>query len=392
MLNIALFSECYHPMRNGVVVSVSSFARVLAELGHNVTIFTVRHPDQRGPEEGVVRFPSITLPIRVRYPLAIPIATGEARRLLADGDFDVVHSHSPMLMGHAAIAYARRRRLPLIFTYHTLIEEYTHYVPLPQRWLKRRAVHVSRYYCNTADHVIAPTRGVAERLRGYQVTKPISVIPTGIDIDVFDLVPDLDMRARHDIPADARVLVYAGRIAKEKNIPRILTAFREVLRQEPDTFLLLLGGGPFEPEIRAMVEQVGIGHRTRVTGFVAREQIVQGLRCGDIFVFASSTETQGLVLGEAMACSIPVVAVSADAPRELMDNGVEGLLVPDADGPFADACVTLLRDAEMRQTCGRHARLRAESISAYRCTEALLKIYEEEIDLRTHFRNSVLSR
>lgn len=392
MLNIALFSECYHPMRNGVVVSVASFTRVLTELGHNVTIFTVRHPDQEGPEEGVVRFPSVTLPISVRYPLAIPIATGEARRLLAAGDFDVVHSHSPMLMGHAAIAYANRRRLPLIFTYHTLIEEYTHYVPLPQKWLKRRAIHVSRYYCNTADHVIAPTRCVAERLRGYQVTKPISVIPTGLDIDVFDRVPDADMRARFDIPKDVRLLAYAGRIAKEKNIPRILTAFRQVLTREPDTFLLLLGGGPFEQAIRELVEQLGISHRTRVSGFVPREQIVQGLRCADIFVFASKTETQGLVLGEAMACAIPVIAVNADAPRELMDDGIEGLLVSDNDGDFADACVTLLRDADMRRACGQHARRRAESISAYRCTEALVDIYLEEIHLRTHYRSSLLSR
>ncbi len=390
MLNIALFSECYHPMRNGVVVSVASFARVLTELGHHVTIFTVRHPDQVGPESGVIRFPSITFPMRVRYPLAIPIATGEARRLLAEVPFDVVHSHSPMLMGHAAISYARRKRLPLVFTYHTLIEEYSHYVPLPQHWVKRRAVHLSRYYCNTADHVIAPTRHVAERLRRYQVTKPISIIPTGIDIDLFDLVPDRDLREFYQIPVDVPLLAYAGRIAKEKNIPRVLTMFREVLRREPDTHLLLLGGGPFEQPVRELIDKLGIGHRTRMTGFVTREQIVQGLRCADLFVFASHTETQGLVLGEAMACSIPVVAVSADAPRELLDDGVEGYLVPDEDEPFAEAVLTLIRDRELCRRLGAHARTRADAVSAHRCTAELVKIYDQEISYRHPARSPLL--
>ena len=146
MLSIAVFSECYHPMRNGVVVSVSSFARVLTEMGHHVTIFTAHHPDQDDyddAKEGVYRFPSIMLSTKIRYPLAFPIATGKAKKLLKEEHFDLIHSHSPMLMGKVATTYHRLRNVPLLFTYHTLIEEYSHYIPLPQPLVRQRAIRMS---------------------------------------------------------------------------------------------------------------------------------------------------------------------------------------------------------------------------------------------------------
>lgn len=378
MLSIAFFSECYHPIRNGVVVSVASFARVLTEMGHEVTIFTARHPDQdeKGDAEtGVYRFPAVMPPTRAKYPIAFPIATGKARKLLAEHHFDIIHSNSPMLMGHVAIAYHKRRNIPLVFTYHTLIEEYAHYIPLPQTWVRRRAIRLSREYSNEADHIITPTEYVASRLRRYRVTKPITVIPTGIDIDLMVKVPDGDIRAQYDIPVDAPLLVYAGRIAREKNIPRILTSFREVLRQEPKAYLLLSGGGPFEDEIREALDELAIAGQVRMTGFVPREHIVQCMRAADVFVFASQTETQGLVLGEAMACARPVVAVAASATSELIDTGKEGILVPDADAPFADAVIKLIHQPELRQTLGFGAQKRAETLSAYRCTERLVGVY-----------------
>lgn len=382
MLSIAMFSECYHPMRNGVVISVSSFARVLTELGHQVTIFTARHPEQDDrddAEEGVYRLPSLTFPTKVRYPVALPIATGKARRMLTEQHFDLIHSHSPMVIGHVAVSYHRRRNIPLVFTYHTLLEEYTHYIPLPQEWMRQRAIRLSREYSNDADHIITPTEHVASRLRRYRVTQPITVIPTGIDIDLIDQVAPADVRGQYGIPAGVPLLTYAGRVAKEKNLPRLLGAFREVLREEPDAHLMLIGGGPYETVIQDMSRAYGIEHRVRMTGFVTRERLIQCLRQSDLFTFASVTETQGLVIGEAMACGIPVVAVDADAPRELIDSGTEGLLAPDADGPFAEAIIALLRDPARRQAMAQLARRRAEGISAQRCTERLVEVYQQVV-------------
>lgn len=381
MLSIAIFSECYHPMRNGVVVSVASFARRLTELGHRVTIFTARHPDQRGEEEGIYRFPSITFPTRARYPVALPLATGDARRALEEMSFDIIHSNAPMVMGRVALAHARRRGVPLVFTYHTLIEEYTHYIPLPRPLVRSSAVWASRSYSNQVDHVITPSEYAASRLREYGVTRPIAVIPTGIDLEMVDAVPPANIRAQYGIPAGVPLLVYAGRLAREKNIPRILGAFRRVLESEPDAHLLLVGGGPYDRGILGIARELGIVHRTRFTGFVDRATVMQCLHEADLFVFASLTETQGLVIGEAMACGKAVVAVTSHAAREIITDGKEGLLVDDADAPFADAILALLHAPARREEIGRQARLRAETLSILRCTDRLLEVYNKVIHL-----------
>ncbi|MHB0939757.1 MAG: glycosyltransferase [Armatimonadota bacterium] len=379
MLSIAIFSECYHPMRNGVVVSVASFAGRLTELGHRVTIFTARHPDQRGAEDGIFRFPSITFPTRARYPIALPLATGDARRALEEMSFDVIHSNAPMIMGRVALAHARRRGVPLVFTYHTLIEEYTHYIPLPRPLVRSSAVWASRSYSNQVDHIITPSEYAASRLREYGVTRPIAVIPTGIDLEIVDAMQPADIRAQYGIPAGVPLLAYAGRLAREKNIPRVLGAFRRVLESEPDAHLLLIGGGAFDRGIVAMAKEMGIAHRTRVTGLVDRAVVMQCLREADLFVFASQTETQGLVIGEAMACGTAVVAVASHAAREIITDGREGLLVEDAAAPFADAILSLLHDPARRKEIGRHARLRAETLSVPQCTERLLDVYNKVI-------------
>jgi len=379
MLSIAIFSECYHPMRNGVVVSVASFARQLTELGHQVTIFTARHPDQHGVEEGIYRFPSITFPTRARYPIALPLATGDARRALAEMSFDVIHSNAPMIMGRMALAHARRRGVPLVFTYHTLIEEYTHYIPLPRPLVRSSAIWASRSYSNWADYIITPSEYAATRLREYGVTKPISVIPTGIDVGLVDAVQPADIRAQYHIPAGVPLLAYAGRLAREKNIPRVLGAFRQVLASEPDAHLLLIGGGAFDRGILAMAKEMGVAHRTRITGMVDRAVVMQCLRAADLFVFASQTETQGLVIGEAMACGTAVVAVASHAAREIITDGDEGLLTEDADAPFADAILSLLHNPAQREEMSRRARLRAETLSVPQCTDRLLDVYNKVI-------------
>ncbi|MEI7833676.1 MAG: glycosyltransferase [bacterium] len=366
-------------MHNGVVISVSTFARVLHEMGHQVTIFTAHHPEQQADENDVFRFPSIIFPSRMIYPLAIPIATGEARRMLLEQPFDLIHSNSPMLMGHVAVSYHERLNIPLVFTYHTIIEEYTHYIPLPREWVRRRAIDISREYSNKADHIITPSASVAKLLRSYHVEKPITVIPTGIDIGIIDTVEGDNVRSRFGIPESATLLAYAGRIAQEKNLPRLLKAFKIITDRIPDTHLLLMGGGPEEGTMLALAESLGVADKLHITGLIPWEDVIRGLRAADIFVFTSLTETQGLVIGEAMACNLPVVTVDADAQRSIITHGVNGVLVHDAEAPFADAVCALIADPTKRKQMGVAARKSAEKISARCCTEKLLDVYQQVI-------------
>ncbi|MHB9025036.1 MAG: glycosyltransferase, partial [Armatimonadota bacterium] len=242
-------------MRSGVVIAVESISRTLRAMGHEVTIFTSRHPDVQAPEQGVIYFPAVMLPSCARYPLAIPLATGKARRMLLESHFDVIHSHSPMILGHVAQYYHRHRGIPLVFTYHTLIEEYTHYIPLPQTWLRRSAIALSRHYCNAADHVIAPSEHVRNRLLRYRVEKPITIIPTGVDLAMLDATPAGTFRQAYGIPTTAPLLCYAGRLAREKNLLRLVQAFRLVHAVESEAHLLLIGGGPLVPALTAMIQQ-----------------------------------------------------------------------------------------------------------------------------------------
>jgi 1,2-diacylglycerol 3-alpha-glucosyltransferase len=377
MLSIALFSECYHPIRNGVVVSVASFARTLAGLGHDVTIFTTRHPEQPEDQERVIRFPAILSPTGARYPLALPIPPRAAHAELSARRFDLIHSNSPMLMGQVALWYHRRHRIPLVFTYHTLIEEYTHYIPLPAPLVRWGAIRVSRDYSNAVDHIVTPGLHVADRLRRYAVTQPITVIPTGIDLDFIVDVPAADIRTRYGIPDRVPLLVSVGRVAREKNLTRLVSAFRCVLDRTPDAHLLLVGGGPFEAAIRDQVQALNMAAQVHLTGFVTRDEVVQSLRAADLFVFTSRTETQGLVLGEAMACGLPVVAVSSEAAGEVVADGVEGFLVPDGDGPLAEAILTILGDANLRTAMCGFAGQRADGLSAQHSTERLLAVYQQ---------------
>lgn len=375
-LSIALFTETYHPMRNGVVTAVSSLAHTLRAMGHEVTICTAHHPDEAtAGEDGVIRFPSLMLPSKARYPLAMPFAPKEKREFLLRKPFDILHSHTMLGMGCAALAYHWRRGIPLVFTYHTMVESYTHYFPLPQEWVRQRAAWVTHMYCNTVDHIITPSRFVADLLRKNRVRKPITPIPTGIDIVAMNQVPAGSIRAQYAIPEDYPLLAYAGRMAKEKNIGRIVNAFTEVVQVEPNAHLLLIGGGPAERKIRALLERRHLSSRSRITGYVSHEHVVQCLRESNIFVFASHSETQGLVIGEAMACGLPVVSIEAGAQRELITSGEEGFLVPDADEPFATAILRLIRDPEIRRCMGHKARQRSSGLTAQHCAEQHLDVY-----------------
>lgn len=375
-MRVALFTECYHPIINGVVVSVTTFAEQLSRQGHDVDIYTPAYAGYQDKEPNVHRLPSLPRLTAAMYPITLPYSATLMKDVWSQRPPDIVHAHHPFLTGREARRVARRLGRPLVFTYHTIIRAYAHYVPLPQPWVQRLAVWVSREFSNSADCVIVPTQATADLLRSYGVTARVEVIPTGIDLELMQSSPRRPMRARLGLPEAAPVICYSGRIAREKSLDTLLRAFRQVQGRTPEAHLLLVGGGPWEQECRAQAAALGVADRVRITGFLGRTEVFDCLAEADVFAFPSRTDTQGLVVLEAMAMGCPAVAVQSGAVADIVRNEVDGLLVEPTEEALAAGIDRLLGSPELCRRIAGQARRRAEDFSAGSMAVRLTHVYQ----------------
>jgi 1,2-diacylglycerol 3-alpha-glucosyltransferase len=315
-MHVGLFTECYRPIQNGVVASVDALACELRAGGHEVTCVTPRMPNYREVQEFVVRVPSLPLPIRTAYRLTIPFVAGE-RGWRALERLSIVHTHSAFVTGWMGLRLARRLRVPLVFTYHTQLEEYAHYVPFDARATRSAAAHLTRTYANAADAVVVPTAAMEARLRALGVTARIAVVPSGIDLGQFaGGRRDEALRVRFGVPADAAMVLSVGRLGREKNVELTLAAFAQ-LGPQPAR-LVLVGDGAQREALERRAEQLGIAARTTFAGEFPRESLPGVYASADAFLFTSTSETQGLVLVEALAAGLPVVAVDTPQTRDVL--------------------------------------------------------------------------
>ena len=375
-MRIALFSECYRPIVNGVVVSVSTFATELQKLGHEVHIVAPAYPGH-GQEPNVHRIPSICPPSNPRYPLAIPYTSHRLKRLFRESPPDIIHAQHPFSCGREGRRWARRLGCPFVFTYHTLIHAYAHYVPLPNVLVRAAAVRISRSFSNSADWVVVPTRSVERLLRSYGVRSPIEVIPTGIDLALIEETTRVPRRAELGISLGVALIAYSGRIAKEKNLETAIQALAIASDRGADAHLVLVGGGPWEDDCRREAERNGVSERLHITGYVEREVVFDWLAEADVFCFPSLTDTQGVAVLEAMALGCSPVAVSSGAIEDVIRDGVDGFIVEPTAEALADKLTTVLEDADLRQRLAGQARARAEEFSAARMAERLVGVYEK---------------
>lgn len=376
MTSVAIFTECYQPIRNGVVVSIATFSGELKKLGFQVSIFAPKYPGYRDSEPGIFRLPSVRFPIEALYPQPIPYWP-KLNADLETAQPDLIHTQSPFLMGRLGAAAARKRGIPLVFTYHTLIERYTHYAPLPQQMLKRLMVKISRDYSNKVDCVVTPSQAAQEILLGYGVTNRIEVIPTGIDMTLTERDKLTPIRHTWDIPQDAPLLIYTGRLAKEKNIEFLLQVFALLRPEFSDAHFLLVGGGPWQEVLQEYAQALGIASQVRFSGYLPRQDVLRCCAEADVYLFASQTETQGICVLEAMAVGVPCVAVRASGVSEAIDSGENGFLTELDHNEFAEKVRSLLRDPDLRRQIGARAREKAAEFSSQRCALKLANLYQE---------------
>jgi len=376
-LKIAIFTEVYRPIVNGVVTSVDSLADNLRRAGHDVYTFAPHIPKGAETLGRVFRMPSLPLPARTEYRLTLPLVSRKNKRAFL-GQCDVIHSHSLFITGWMASYYARHRfRVPLVFTYHTLLENYTHYSPLGQRLTSQLTRELTRTYANAADAVIVPTQAVAAQLRQQGVNAPLCVVPTGIDIDAFrdgDASRGMAVRNRYGIPLDAPLVLLVSRLAQEKNVPLVLAALKLLRERLPAARLLLVGTGPLQDSIKTQAANEGLEGAIAFAGGLPHAELPAYYAAADVFAFPSSSETQGLVMAEAFAAGLPVVAVDTPQARDVFGIHLAGELVADAD-EMAQALFTLLTSPERRAAASAHSRAAAVQFDARATAGRVFAVY-----------------
>ncbi|MBI2159231.1 MAG: glycosyltransferase [Candidatus Rokubacteria bacterium] len=358
-MRVALFTNNYLPFYGGVTISVETLRRGLEAAGHEAWVFGPRFAPNVDESPRVVRYPSLPAATYPEFAVAVPYSRRIAR-LVRALDFDVFHAHHPFLLGPAARRLARRRGRPLVFTYHTRYEKYAHYVPLPLRLVEAAAVRLSTRFAAQADAVIAPSAVIRHELQARGVRAPIAVVPTGVDLGGFRPGDRRAARVGLGVPDEAPLLLYVGRLDREKSVDRVLLAFERVASTVAGARLLLVGQGTEGPRLGRLAAALPGGDRIRFLGVRAHEALAQCYQAADVFVFASETETQGLVLAEAAACGVPAVAVSGPGCDEVVRDGETGVLTKPDPAALGDAVIGLLLDRERRRRMGRRARQVAE--------------------------------
>ncbi|MFC1495986.1 glycosyltransferase [Candidatus Margulisiibacteriota bacterium] len=343
-MRIAFFADSYKPFLSGVTNSIEILVKELRKLGHQVYIFAPKYPGHVDTDKDIVRFPSIG----THYPkfrLAIPYVNRIPK-------VDLIHAQTPFQVGLMARYLARREGVPLVYSFHTLFTKYVHYAKfIPEPLSKMSLVTYIRSFCRGANAIITPSELSARVLRSWGVKKDIKIIPSGVEIEAVKRKElSRKLRKSYSVPIDAKVLIYVGRISKEKNLPFLIRAYKKIYKKNSNVYLVMVGGGPYVEKIQK--ERLP---NLILTGEVPYPEVLAHYAMGDVFVFSSLTETQGLVVAEAKAMGLPVVAIFAGALVGTVLSGIDGYLVSRSQQSFVEHVNRLLADDNLRKKMGFQA-------------------------------------
>jgi glycosyltransferase involved in cell wall biosynthesis len=299
---------------------------------------------------------------------------------LRERRFDLIHIQTPFVAHYAGVALSRKLGLPRVETYHTFFEEYFHhYIPaVPASWTRALARMLSRAQCNDLDAVVVPSRAMLEVLHNYGVRTPVKIIPTGLELERLGGGDGAAFRRRHEIAPDRPVLMHVGRLAFEKNIDFLLRMLVRVRAQVRDVLMIIAGEGPASAQLQRLSRRLGLQDNVVFLGYLDRSNALLDCYCaGDAFVFASRTETQGLVLLEAMALGVPVVSTAIMGTRDILEAGRGALVPPEDEEEFAARVVEVLRDPALRARLSREARACAVQWSAAGLAARMVELYAD---------------
>jgi glycosyltransferase involved in cell wall biosynthesis len=380
-MNICMMTNTYLPHVGGVARSVSTFAEQYLKRKHRALVVAPEFPGPPPPpraEAIVERVPAIQNFNGSDFSVRLPLAAGLSDRL-DEFKADIVHAHHPFLLGETALRVAANKNVPIVFTHHTRYEDYVHYLPFDSEALTEIAVDLPTRFANLCDGVIAPSESIARLIRRRGVKVPIAVVPTGIDVAAFAHGDRAAFRRKFRLPPRALVIGCVSRLAKEKNLGYLAKAVALFLVRHPQARFLVVGEGPAKEELRAIFARHGVADRLILAGKQTGRALHAAYRAMDLFAFASRSETQGMVIAEAMAAKLPVVALSATGVREVVQDGRNGFLLPARAKPaeFAERLAQLAAAPARRRRFSRAAQATAALFSRERCADLALKFYAE---------------
>lgn len=389
-MKVVFFTNTFTPHVGGVARSIAAFTNELRRQGMDVLTVAPTFEDMPEDEHNVVRVPAVQNFNGSDFSVAYPL-TGVVRGAIDAFQPDVIHSHHPFILGATAFCIARATGAPLLFTHHTMYEQYTHYVPGDSSALKEFAIQLATSYANMCQHVIAPSESIRDVLNKRGVTTPISVIPTGVNIAEFaaDSGSGSGLRRILGIPDGAFVVGHVGRIAHEKNLEFLGKSVAAFLSDNPTAHFLLVGDGPYAKTLLKDLDRAGVTSRIHATGSLSGRFLTSAYLAMDAFAFASHSETQGMVLTEAMAAGVPVVAVDAPGVREVVQTGENGIRLPhDSVSDFVQALRQIADQprSSLRSGCAATA----ENYSIQNSTRKLIAVYEDLAEAHhSHDRHDV---
>lgn len=382
-MRLLMISDVYFPRVNGVSTSIETTRHALEKLGHEVTLIVPDYPQQEElTDPNVIRIPARKVLFDPEDRLMTWRDLRRTIRALAPQKFDLIHIHTPFIAHYAGTRMARNLKLPVVETYHTFFEQYLeHYIPfLPDPMLRLMARRLTANQGNAVNALISPSVAMRDILRRYGVLTPISVIPTGIDLEAWRTPTAPDPRSELGLNATQPVLLFVGRLAFEKNVEFLLNMLTKLIVQRPDTCLVLAGEGPAEKHLRKITTQLGLDEHVHFVGYLPRDGQLQALyRTADAFVFASATETQGLVLVEALALGLPVVALAEMGTRDVVREGEGCLIAPNDPQGFAERVLELINHPHAARQLATQAVIAAEAWQEERVAERLVHFYAETI-------------
>lgn len=383
-LNIGLFTETYYPEINGVATSVLTLKTELEKEGHNVYVFTTTTPGAPEYEHNVFRVPSLPCVFITERRVGMfyqPKIASVIKKL----NLDLIHTHTEFSLGIFGRIMAKELKIPILHTYHTIYEDYTHYVTRSKS-LDRRAKAVVRGFtrrcCNNVTQVVVPTNKTKELLQNYNVYRDIEIVPTGISLSKFKpenySKSEIEvLRNDYHINEDDKVLLYLGRISKEKNIIEIIEAMPKYMQIHENVKFVIVGNGPDKENLSRRVSELGLSNRIIFTGEQPWDTIAMYYQLGDVFVSASQSETQGLTYIEAMAGGLPVVAKADPCLDDILDNGYNGYTFTDREGLMTSLDKVLYEESGIDFSMNSIKKMKPYSVEEF--ANNMLRVYEKAL-------------